>query len=120
MNFGESLLINYQDGSQETIKIGITGNYYFNNLMPISAISIIPRYKSIGKISKEIYDKKEIIYYELQDNKYIPSEEYDSAQIYYMLINFPLKGLLTYSYYEMQGNSFKEVMNVSYDNPSYK
>lgn len=120
MNFGESLLINYQDGSQETIKIGITGNYYFNNLMPISAISIIPRYKNIGKVSKEIYDKKEIIYYELKDNKYIPSEEYDSAQIYYMLINFPLKGLLTYSYYEMQGNSFSEVMNVSYDNPSYK
>lgn len=121
MPFGETVLITYQDGTQETIQIGVTGNYYLNNLNSISSISIQPKYKNIGKISKENFNDPNQVYYILnEEEKYVIANHYDSKQKYFILVNASLKGLITYSFNNIKKNSYSMIDTITYEDPQHK
>ena len=127
---GEELLITFTDGSQEIITIGATGQYFINNSLPIEAISIIPRYEEV----KVLKDQDFKLYYikdeKDQSLKYAMDTNlgFDLFETYYKIVNTqpvkfengqpiykPQQGLITYSYFTTQENSFGLINNVVMD-----
>lgn len=123
MFFGDEILITYEDGEQETIKIGLTGNYYIDQIKTIKGISVMPRYK-IAQINESNYsEKRDLLYLKNENNEYEKLDnqlEYNSNLIYYQVSNNPLKGSMTFGYYETEKNNFSYIKNVSYLDPTYR
>lgn len=116
--FGDELLLTYENGSQEIIKLGITGNYYADKLLPLKGITILPRYR------KNIHDVNESNYFnyfkKTVDGKYVRAESFEMNTEYYELSNPRLKGQMTFGYQNVAKNIFTTIKNVSYEKPSYQ
>lgn len=119
MTFGDELLITYTDGSQESIKIGITGNYYIDQLQPVRGISVMPRYRQVY-IDVSDYDKN--IHYIKNEAGEIEKgpESFSTKETYYEISNKVLKGLMTFSYFETNKNNFISIKNVTYPSPIFR
>lgn len=115
MFFGDTILITYHDNTQETIQIGLTGNYIIKQVVPIKNISVLPRYRPVKYV-----DSENIKNYYIQDNngnyrKVFDKETYNQNTIYYEISNNPLKGTLTYNYFATLANDFSLIKNVVYN-----
>lgn len=120
---GEQLLITFMDSSQEKIVIGITGSYFLKSIIGIETVVIVPQYKLVSVLREEEFFTGE--YYLLMDNgTYIQAntilEELDYIRTYYKIINKELNGLITYSYYTTQSNTFGVIDNVYMNDCSIK
>lgn len=122
--FGDELIIIYEDGTKESIKIGITGNYEIEKSKNIKSITVAPRYQQINiqsenefkQYSNLLYIKNKNGTFEKIDSNYI----YQPSQFYYKCSNPALKGNITFSYYLTQYNNFSNLKNISYPNPLYR
>ena len=114
MTPGEQILITFIDGSQETITIGITGSYFIDKSLPIESMVVIPRYERV-RVLREI-EFQNGLYYRLIKGKLIPgielSQEMNPLEEYYRQINLDIFGLVTYSYFTTQMNTFGNINNV--------
>lgn len=114
MTPGEQILITFIDGSQETITIGITGSYLIDKSLPIESMVVIPRYERV-RVLREI-EFSNGVYYRLIKGKLIPgielSQEMNPLEEYYRQINLDIFGLVTYSYFTTQMNTFGNINNV--------
>jgi hypothetical protein len=114
MTPGEQILITFIDGSQETITIGITGSYFIDKSLPIESMVIIPRYERVRVLREIEFDNG--VYYKLIKGEFIPatdvSQEMNPLEKYYKQINLDIFGLITYSYFTTQMNTFGNINNV--------
>lgn len=125
MFFGDQLLITYEDGAQENIQIGISGNYEIQSLKNIKGVSVLPRYseKILEIVNGEVLTKIDWSnLYELKDGKYqlVKRDNFSIFQTYYQITNNPLKGLITFSYFEPITNNFANIKNINYPDPCYR
>lgn len=116
--FGDELLLTYKDGSQQIIKMGITGNYFIDKLAPLTGVTILPRYrKNTHNVNESNYFNHFI---KNVEGQYVRADSYSYNQEYYEISNPRLKGQMTFSYKTSKKNTFENIKNVTYENPSYQ
>lgn len=124
MTPGEQLLITFMDGSQETIVIGVTGSYFLRSFIGIETVVIVPQYKIVPVLRPEEF-ANDRYYLKLKNStSYTPAtsilNSLDYTKTYYQIINRELNGLITYSYYTTQSNTFGVIDTVYMNDGSLK
>jgi hypothetical protein len=118
---GEQILLTFADGSQENIRIGATGSYYINNGTIIESIVIPSRYQEVHYMRESEFEND--LYYRRTDNGFfIPAksltQELDMLVPHFRKINNTLQGLVTYSFFTSQENTFGIINDVKMDDCS--
>lgn len=124
---GTKILITFNNGDQEEIVIGVTGNYNLDSPFGIESMVINPEYKQVI-IPNEIEYRSYLYYLKKDDGTFRllpyaispvtgePNPVFDVNKIYYKIINTQNKGYVTYSYFTPQENSYATIKNVNIDN----
>lgn len=122
---GTKVLITFNNGTQEEIIIGVTGNYNLDMPYGIQSMIINPEYKEVIIPNKEEY--LSFLYYEMLEDGtfrnlpyYIPDfpdaepvPRYDINKKYFKVMNTQNRGYVTYSYFTPQENSYATVNDVT-------
>lgn len=112
---GEEILLTFIDETQEKITIGVTGSHSIYQCLPIESVTIVPRYDKVHILRQQDFEAG-LYYIKDKDNNLISTtilmQELDPLKEYYKQINLTTIGLVTYSYFTVQENTFGDIENV--------
>ena len=125
MVYGDELLLTYENNKQESIKIGITGNYEIGETPIITSISVKPRYKKVTMtLDADIFSQYYENFYILNENgEYEKVKEdagYNNKMTYYEVSNRALRGQITFGYEIKNDRSFSVVDDVTYSDAIHR